>query len=145
MLILAVHDHVAPRLNLENPVKIKVCDASIEVLNYLVAKIEALPKDRLHLFYGKPAIDRECIGRIDTFRCEFSTNWTQGGPIIEREGITLRVNANLKGHWVAFIDFGGSNTNVKARQRGPAPLIAAMRCYVASKLGDEVEVPDELC
>ena len=24
------------------------------------------------------------------------------------------------------------------------PLIAAMRCYVASKLGDEVEVPDEL-
>jgi hypothetical protein len=28
----------------------------------------------------------------------------------------------------------------------PAPpsLIAAMRCFVASKLGDEVEVPDEL-
>jgi hypothetical protein len=29
-------------------------------------------------------------------------------------------------------------------QYGPTPLIAAMRCYVASKLGDEVEVPDEL-
>ena len=27
---------------------------------------------------------------------------------------------------------------------GPTPLIAAMRCYVASKLGDEVEVPVEL-
>jgi hypothetical protein len=27
---------------------------------------------------------------------------------------------------------------------GPTPLIAAMRCYVISKLGDEVEVPDEL-
>jgi hypothetical protein len=27
---------------------------------------------------------------------------------------------------------------------GPTPLIAAMRCYVASKLGDEVEVPEEL-
>ena len=26
---------------------------------------------------------------------------------------------------------------------GPTPLIAAMRCYVASVLGDEVEVPDE--
>jgi hypothetical protein len=29
-------------------------------------------------------------------------------------------------------------------QSGPTPLTAAMRCYVASKLGDEVEVPDEL-
>ena len=29
-------------------------------------------------------------------------------------------------------------------QNGPTPLIAAMRCYVASKLGDEVEVPVEL-
>ena len=27
---------------------------------------------------------------------------------------------------------------------GPTPLIAAMRCFVASKLGDEVDVPDEL-
>ena len=26
---------------------------------------------------------------------------------------------------------------------GSTHLIAAMRCYVASKLGDEVEVPDE--
>jgi hypothetical protein len=27
---------------------------------------------------------------------------------------------------------------------GPTPLVAAMRCYVASQLGDEVDVPDEL-
>ena len=27
---------------------------------------------------------------------------------------------------------------------GPTPLIAAMRCYVASKLGDEVNVPEDL-
>jgi hypothetical protein len=30
------------------------------------------------------------------------------------------------------------------RGYGPTPLIAAMRCYVASKLGDEVELPEEL-
>jgi hypothetical protein len=30
------------------------------------------------------------------------------------------------------------------RQHGPTPLIAAMRCYVASKLGDAVEIPEEL-
>jgi hypothetical protein len=27
---------------------------------------------------------------------------------------------------------------------GHTPLIAAMRCYVASKLGDEVEIPEGL-
>jgi hypothetical protein len=27
---------------------------------------------------------------------------------------------------------------------GPTPLIAAMRCYVASKLGDEIDIPEEL-
>jgi len=26
-------------------------------------------------------------------------------------------------------------------ESGPTPLIAAMRCYVASKFGDEVDVP----
>jgi hypothetical protein len=29
-------------------------------------------------------------------------------------------------------------------QNGPTPLVAAMRCYVASKLGDTVEIPDDL-
>ena len=29
-------------------------------------------------------------------------------------------------------------------QHGPTPLIAAMRCYVTSKLGDEVEIPKDL-
>jgi hypothetical protein len=29
-------------------------------------------------------------------------------------------------------------------EHGPTPLIAAMRCYIASKMGDEVKVPDEL-
>lgn len=72
------------------------------------------------------------------------TDWSQGGPIIERESITLRVNACVAGHWAAFIDFGSSTCNVRARQSGRSPLTAAMRCYVASKLGDEVDVPEEL-
>jgi hypothetical protein len=27
---------------------------------------------------------------------------------------------------------------------GDTPLIAAMRCFVTSKLGDEIEIPEEL-
>lgn len=122
--------------------KIKTSDLIGPALNWVVASIEAPPKDRLHLFYGKPAIDRECLGRIDTLRCEFSTNWAQGGPIIEREHISF---VNRKGDPCRA--FKGTPAHYEFSVFAPEgqPLIAAMRCYVYSKLGDEVEVPDELC
>ena len=63
-----------------------------------------------------------------------STDWSQGGPIIEREKIELR-HANT-GMFASYLN--------GPTWFGPTPLIAAMRCFVASKLGDEVEVPDEL-
>jgi len=65
-----------------------------------------------------------------------STNWLHGGPIIERENITLTART-CERDWVADI---GMNYEAE----GPAPLIAAMRCYVASKLGNEVEIPESL-
>lgn len=68
-----------------------------------------------------------------------STDWSQGGPIIEREVIeTNRGGAYQHNFWCASVGHGNK------RLYGPTPLIAAMRCYVASKLGDEVEVPEEL-
>lgn len=63
-----------------------------------------------------------------------STNWAQGGAIIERE----RIRLDPRGIWVAGHD--SSNDEYT----GKTPLIAAMRCYVASKLGDEVEIPKEI-
>ena len=62
----------------------------------------------------------------------YSTDWVYGGPIIEREGIDLQ--CQNQGLWCA--DLG-----LDASIYGPTPLIAAMRCYVASRLGDEVELP----
>jgi len=68
-----------------------------------------------------------------------STNWAQGGPIIERGMLTVKM-VNRAPTWIAYSGWGyGSFEGT-----GPTPLIAAMRCYVASKLGDEVEVPEEL-
>ena len=67
----------------------------------------------------------------------YSTDWAQGGPIIERELIeTLRGGAYQDKFWKA------RRNSVEAY--GPTPLIAACRCYVASKLGEEVEVPEGL-
>jgi len=65
----------------------------------------------------------------------YSTDWAQGGLIIEREGISVYFengdwHAKAQSKPVTYYDY--------------SPLVAAMRCYVASKLGDEVEVPDEI-
>ena len=89
----------------------------------------------------------------------FSRKWEAGGPIIERKGIATR---RSNGNWYAMLsaDLGdgeraqwskfswagtpkGSGPR-QVRFSGPTPLIAAMRCYVASKLGDAVDVPKEL-
>lgn len=63
-----------------------------------------------------------------------SVAWQQGGPIIEREGIAIYLYGDSQ--WNAHV--GGKE------MVGPTPLVAAMRCYVASKLGDNIEVPKEL-
>lgn len=65
---------------------------------------------------------------------EPSTNWAQGGPIIEREEISLWTEGYTA--WEA--------TSGGCQEWGSTPLIAAMRCYVASKLGDEVDVTSVL-
>ena len=62
--------------------------------------------------------------------------WEHGGPIIEREGIEL----TCTDEWKAFMPF----QSIPCDEDGPTPLIAAMRCYVASKLGEDVSIPEEL-
>jgi hypothetical protein len=65
-----------------------------------------------------------------------SGDWMQGGPIIEREGISIEYAADPE-KWCACI-------MADQEVYGPTALLAAMRCYVASKFGDEVEIPEEL-
>ena len=81
--------------------------------------------------------DEPCMKDFATF--EPSTDWAQGGPIIEREKINVSTYGGLL-QWIATKKTGETFEAVS----GPTPLIAAMRCYVASKLGDEVEIPKEL-
>ena len=64
-----------------------------------------------------------------------STDWAHGGQIIDRERIAIK----------PFKDGGEWLAKLRTHQHdGPTPLIAAMRCFVASRLGDEVDVPAEL-
>jgi hypothetical protein len=69
-----------------------------------------------------------------------STNWAQGGPIIAREKIGI--DCDDQGVWFASYNLSAETA---WGSTGLTPLIAAMRCYVASKLGDEVDVPERAC
>jgi len=73
-----------------------------------------------------------------------STDWAQGGPIIEREKVAL--DAEMGDVWRAKMEYTNDDSLRPqwSEEDGPTPLIAAMRCYVASKLGDEVDVPELL-
>ena len=75
----------------------------------------------------------------------YSTDWAKGGAIIARENINFWTSNSWQ-------DERGNFTSIKTAKHptstqhhnGETPLIAAMRCYVSSKLGDEVELPEEL-
>ena len=106
---------------------IKVYEASGAVLDWMVLK----------------ALGHDFIGfnlkYMDAY--PLSTDWAQGGPIIEREHISVTGHKNYTTlpdmHWRAYIQS-------TAPVYGPTILIAAMRCYITSKLGDTLEVPEEL-
>ena len=127
----------------------KVSELTGHALDWAVAKCAGLlePRERYGKMVPSVVLDMEYWSNGDPmvrlnpcpdvyYRAEYdpSTNWEHGGPIIERE----RINLWNEGHdWEASL-YG------KHIVWGETPLVASMRCYVASKLGDEVEIPAEL-
>jgi hypothetical protein len=113
---------------------IKVAEATNAQLNWMVGVAQGCYD--LSLYGVDPSIRAWKRGLGVTAPYSPTTNWSQMGPIIERERIQLRSEQNIQ--YRAFTGLYG------AEGVGPTHLIAAARCYVASKLGDEVEVPDAL-
>lgn len=107
--------------------KIKTSELQDAALDWAVAKCEG---------YSQECLDDIAITGQQYESGFYSTDWTQAGPIIEREEISIvRVSSAL---WDAHM------SNVNFFESGPTPLVAAMRCFVASKLGEECDIPDEL-
>lgn len=113
--------------------KIKTSELTGIALDYAVAVCENR--------YGQVYIRN---GKLYEPLCEdylcYTTDYVFGGPIIERECINLTCCYD-KTTWFADID---QPDTADVLQKGETLLIAAMRCYVASKLGDTVEIPNEL-
>ena len=119
--------------------KIKTANLKGAALDWAVNEAQSYNTSPLIVYDGCEGEDRnkprKYLATEGGFTIDYS-NWAQGGPIIEREKISVQA---LNDRWDAvktLIPFIACY--------GPTPLIAAMRCYVASKLGDEVEIPQEL-
>ena len=78
----------------------------------------------------------EGVSWASYFKEGYSNDWGRGGEIIEREKIA--VWSDVDGGW-----FASGNEGSSEDYHAETPLVAAMRCYVASKLGDEIDVPEE--
>lgn len=130
--------------------KIKTADLIDAPLDWAVAKAQG--REEIRIFGRTCPMDRGWIEvrfnpepRAGTARFDPSTNWSQGGPIIEHiKGFALK-------HWLESESepetcYGAHILNHEGywAQLGPTPLIAAMRCFVTSKLGDKVDIPKEL-
>ena len=75
-----------------------------------------------------------------------SADWAHGGPIIDRESISVGKRVDMlpgPRQWAAFLDvtFQARDAQHACHSWGASPLVAAMRAFVASKFGDEV--PDD--
>jgi hypothetical protein len=130
-------------------IKVKTSEAEDRVLNYLVGKCEGRkPSYYTGIVRATAHPDFPDSPPIFGPELNYSTDWALAGPIIEREGIALDClrTCGAIDSWIAASEMvrEGDEYSPVIEFTGSTPLIAAMRCYVASKLGDEVEVPEEL-
>jgi hypothetical protein len=117
-------------------------------LNWAVAQAQGVPvefseycEDALVVVVPEDDIEYDNDGYPVLQFYNPAKDWSDGGPIIEREGISVlyrtgvRMTANINGQY---------EQSVGHRHKGNIGLLVAMRCYVASKLGDDIDIPAEL-
>ena len=124
--------------------KIKTSELTGTALDWAVAKCEGVIAQGV---YGTPVLMES---GLHLHYCDIllshpyspSTDWAQGGTLIQREGISIRQYGDfLESRWQAD---KWAFKFVYPMATGATPLIAAMRCLCHSKLGEEVDIPDEL-
>ncbi len=124
--------------------KIKTSELMGTALDWAVAKCEGKVEQGV---YGSPeplesGLHLHYCDVLLSYPYSPSTDWAEGGPLIQRERMEVMPCMDVKVEkWIATHCFRKSEW---FQECGPTPLIAAMRCYVSSKLGDEVEIPEGL-
>lgn len=96
-------------------------------------------EDALLVWYDEESVKRQ------QKPCQYSSDWSYGGPLIERECIATYASGACSvapknpDHWVAEILLHDEMSVAY----GPTPLVAAMRVFVQTKSGEEIDVPKE--
>lgn len=122
--------------------KVRVQQLHGAELNWAVAKV-VCPDDLQYFpMVGRWGIDCFGDGPFTVVHVpRYASEWEFGGPIIEEYFIHVGPRG---ASWAAVVDGRTASVFGHPVQSGPVALCAAMRALVACKLGDEIEVPDDL-
>lgn len=132
--------------------QVKTADLIGPALDWAVAKAQGWTFGPPHMIYGAE-VWRDSAGNITgTIPAKAfkpSTDWSQGGPLIDKYKVgTVPLNVGLAGlaadDWFATAFFNGESYDTCHKGEGPSALIAACRAIVGLLLGDVVSVPAEL-
>jgi hypothetical protein len=121
--------------------RITIADAPPRVIDWLVAKVDGAKYEYMQRHGG------DYNGwTTGPHYMRYSTNPAQGQPILERERIHLipLVNPEHGQPWEACTVVPDDRTKPWFHAIGPTMLIAGLRCFLVSRLGEEAEVPEEL-
>lgn len=116
----------------------KTSELTGAALDWAVAKCEGFTE--YDPITEKMLPPRKAYGWVSLCEYHYSTNWAQGGPIIEREFIEFGVSDINPVRYAAKIYVNDK----RIIAHGATHLIAGMRAYVASKIGNNIEIPKEL-
>ena len=119
--------------------KIETNKASGFILNYLVMVAEG---HNYEIVDGAILTGRTVWRDFLAYDEEYSpsTNRDQGYEIFDRERIGFKYTGTAMG----FVAWLNGELSTKYDHYGKDPLEAGLRVYVHKKLGEEVDVPDEL-
>jgi hypothetical protein len=123
----------------------RIAPGLLEILTMITVCVNELTGAALDWAVTKIEAERKLFTIYPQYITPYSTDWAQGGPIIEREKLSVGTRyTNDQIYHDTDVLFWARNAIGGFLKYGPTPLIAAMRCYVASKLGENIDIPDEL-
>lgn len=111
----------------------------------LGAKIVKTPESQSWMFRWPPSLVNGVDPGWSLQAPDYCNDGLKAMQVLERECIGLECTGHC---WEAYtaIEVADEDFIVPqfVSQTGPTPTIAVWRCFVTSKLGDEVEIPREL-
>jgi hypothetical protein len=121
--------------------KVKTADMTTRQMNWAVAICLGFTEFD---FWHTGAVTTRYENGV-TVHHAYCDNWAQGGPIIDQmKSYCQEKNEETGECYCSTLSVAEDWHNHPVAGLGSTPLIAAMRCFLASRLGDEIGMPKEL-